>query len=158
MKFSDNGVPIQSGRGLQQVKEQIEKEFAKVRDRRRVNSGAERPLYNRRKDDKPTADPVVERFQQMLDAVAEPEVELVDLDAKPLAELAGPLLAAIGGSDILRKTTPVHEINEVFEGDLNLLFAQAEASLGFRKPDVDGPNLSAQSIWTRRIRLRKKDR
>lgn len=161
MKTSENGAPILSGTGLKTVRERIAQEFERARhiERRRFGRPAstDLALYGRRKDDKPlVVDTVAERFKQMVADAAHPEVELVE--SEPLEQQAAGLLAAIGGSEILRKKTACHEITDVFEGDINDLFAAAEASLGFRKPDVDGPNLSAQSIWTRQIKLGKKAR
>ena len=136
MKTSENGAPIESGRGIQSVKEQIEKAFAPIRTierRRYAKPGEINPaLYGRRKDDKLlVVDAVVERFKQMIADAADPEVELV-AEPEPLAEQAAALLASIDGVPVFRKKdVKCHEINEVFQGDVQKLFAEAERALGF---------------------------
>jgi hypothetical protein len=159
MKISDSGAPIQSGRGLQQVKEHVEKEFAKARTIERRRFGRPAPtdpaLYGRRKGDAPQpVDAVLERFKQMIADAADPGVELV-VEPEPLAQQAAPLLSSIGAVPVFRKKdVKCHEINEVFEGDIQTLFAAAESALF---PDANVLKLNkTSSVWTRPIRLGKK--
>lgn len=117
----------------------IEAAFAAARtvERRRFGRPTETDPahYGRRKDDTPhVVDAVVERFKQMIADATDPEVEIVE--PEPLSQQAAPLLASIGSVPVFRKKdVKCHEINEVFQGDLQKLFAEAEAALGFKKPE-----------------------
>jgi hypothetical protein len=163
MKTSQNGAPILTGQALQKIKDHVEKEFAKARTIERRRFGRPAPtdpaLYGRRKDDKPqVVDAVVERFKQMVADRTDPEVELV-VAPVPLAKQAAALLASIDGVPVFRKKdVKCHEINEIFQGDIKKLYAEAEAALlGFKKPeDLLKSNIKAkESIWNRPIRIGK---
>jgi hypothetical protein len=141
---------------------QIEAAFAPIRtvDRRSYAKPGEinTAFYGRRKDDKPlVVDAVVERFKQMIADAADPEVELV-AEPEPLAKQAAALLASIDGVPVFRKKdVKCHEIKEVFQGDIQKLFAEAESALGFKKPDELKLNVKTEepSIWTRPLRIGK---
>jgi hypothetical protein len=162
MKTSKNGAPILTGNALQKIKEQVEKEFAKARTIERRRFGRPAPtdpsLYGRRKDDKPlVVDAVVERFKQVIADAADPEVELV-AESEPLAKQAAALLASIEAVPVFcKKDVECHEINEVFQGDVKELFAEAEAALGLRPKQTlkDRSDFIDQeqkpSIWTRDV-------
>jgi hypothetical protein len=145
----------------ERLQAQIEAAFAQARTverRRNAKPGEINPtLYGRRKDDAPqVVDAVVLRFKQMITDATDPEVELAE--PEPLAQQAAPLLASIGRVPVFRKKdVKCHEINEVFQGDVMELFAEAEAALGFKKPepkiDMLKCNIKTErpSIWKRDI-------
>lgn len=146
----------------ERLQAQIEAAFLPIRtiERRRYRKPGEinPTLYGRRKDDAPQiVDADVLRFKQMIVDATDPEVELVE--PQPLAKQAAPLLASIGRVLVSRKKDiKCHEINEVFQGDVMELFAEAEAALGFaqEKPELSLRTcLSAEpekeSIWKRSI-------
>lgn len=82
MKTSENGAPIQSGRGIQSVREQIEKAFAPARtvERRRYQRPGEMDpkLVGRRKDDAPRpqlaqlAQPILQQIRATGMSAAQP--------------------------------------------------------------------------------------
>jgi len=144
----------------ERLQAQIEAAFAPIRtvERRRYAKPSEiNPThYGRRKDDAPqVVDAVILQFKQMIADATDPEVELVE--PEPLAQQAAPLLASIGSPVVHKKTVTCHEIDEVFQGDIQKLFAEAEAALGFKKPepkiDMLKCNIKTErsSIWKRDI-------
>jgi hypothetical protein len=148
----------------ERLQAQIEAAFLPIRtiERRRYRKPGEiNPiLYGRRKDDAPqVVDAVVLRFKQMITDAMDPEVELVE--PEPLAKQAAPLLASIGSPVFRKKDVKCYEINEVFQGDVMELFAEAEAALGFKKPEPDVDMLRTcikaekPPIWKRDIFGRK---
>jgi hypothetical protein len=70
------------------------------------------------------------QFEEMLEQAVEPEVEVCGLQIQ-----AEELVASIGRLPVYHKRKTSHEVGEVFSGDINDLYAAAEASLGFRKSD-----------------------
>jgi hypothetical protein len=144
----------------ERLQAQIEAAFLPIRtiERRRYRKPGEinPTLCGRRKDDAPQVlDAVVLRFKQMITDATDPEVELVE--PEPLAQQAAPLLASIGSPVVHKKPVTCHEIDEVFQGDIQKLFAEAEAALGFKKPEPDVDMLRTcikaekPSIWKRDI-------
>jgi hypothetical protein len=97
--------------------------------------------------------PVCQRtlqFEEMLAEAAEPEVEVCGLQVQ-----AEQLVASIGRLPVYHKRKTSHEVGEVFSGDINELFRQAEEALGFRHPaqqPVAEPVVKKQSIWMRKRR------
>jgi hypothetical protein len=150
MKTSESGAPIQSGRGLQQVKERVEKEFAKARTIERRRFGRPAPtdpaLYGRRIDDKP------------VEVVVATPKKLV-----PLAKQAAPLLDEIKATGMPHRRNhgaamwDIGEAPEVSDQDLPKLLESCEETLGFKKSDELKLNMKteAPSIWTRPLRIGK---
>jgi hypothetical protein len=90
------------------------------------------------------------QFEEMLAEAAEPEVEVCGLQVQ-----AEQLVASIGRLPVYHKRKMSHEVGEVFSGDINELFRQAEEALGFRHPPqqpVAEPVVKKQSIWKRKRR------
>jgi hypothetical protein len=149
----------------ERLQAQIEAAFAAARtvERRRFGRPMDTnpTLYGRRKDDAPqVVDAVVKRFKQMITDASDPGVELVE--PEPLAQQAAPLLASIGSVPVFRKKdVKCFEINEVFQGYVMKLFAEAEAALDFkkaeRKIDMLKFNIKTEKppIWKRDILGRK---
>jgi hypothetical protein len=141
LKTSPEGAPILTGQALQKIKEQVEKEFAKVRTverRRYANSSKVNPaLYGRRKDD--IKEP---RPRPQLSHVAKPILEDA-VKAAPLVYHRRPDVA-------------VHDLGDVSViEDAPKLFDAALAALGYQpeKPP-DEPSVSAEpkkSVWHRDI-------
>jgi hypothetical protein len=75
-----------------------------------------------------TTDSRTLQFEEMLAEAAEPEVEVCGLQVQ-----AEQLVASIGRLPVYHKRKTSHEVGEVFSGDINDLYAAAEASLGFRR-------------------------
>jgi hypothetical protein len=148
MKTSENGAPIQSGRGLQQVKEQVEKEFAKARTIERRRFGRPAPtdlaLYGRRIDDKP------------VEVVVATPKKLV-----PLAKQVAPLLDEIKATGMPHRRR--HDVvcwdlgEEPVVTDVQKLLTACEIALGFAPPeDLRCNKTDAEpSIWTRPLKIGK---
>lgn len=148
MKTSESGAPIQSGRGLQQVKEQVEKEFAKARTIERRCFGRPAPtdpaLYGRRIDDKP------------VEVVVATPKKLV-----PLAKKAAPLLEQIRATGMPHRRNhgtacwDIGDAPEVTDSELPKLLSDCEVALGLKK--LESPVGSClekepeKQTWTRGI-------
>jgi hypothetical protein len=145
MKISPDGAPIESGRGIQSVREQIEKAFAPIRTverRQYVHPGELDPaLVGRRKDDPAK----LERPRPALSLLAKPILEV--------AVKAAPLLYH------RRPDVGVHDLGDIpVVEDVPKLFDAALAALGFASPKPLEPSArtpSAESekpsVWKRKL-------
>jgi len=104
--------------------------------------------------------PAAELLKTKIEYDAVPEVEVVMETPKkqvPLAQQAEPLLSSIGSVPVFRKKdVKCYEIKEVFQGDVMELFAEAEAALGFKKPEPKIDMLKC-NIKTERLSIWKRD-
>jgi hypothetical protein len=94
----------------------------------------------------PVQQTTTDSFDEMLERAVGPEVEVCGLQVQ-----AEELVASIGRLPVYHKRKTSHEVGEVFSGDINELFRQAEEALGFR-PQAQQPaadQVVKQPWWKR---------
>jgi hypothetical protein len=109
--FSESGACMLDGSGTKRVQEYIQKEFAKARSMPVVSTYMKPGGVDKAQ----VVDTAVERFKKMIEAAADPEVEVIDLEPEnnaplvPLAHQAKPLL-----EQLTPQVAPVHHKRRVY--------------------------------------------